>query len=973
MSTTAQNYYADGRSLKKLYREFTLADDLIAKINAIPKVINNLESESATDALSANMGRVLKEMINNIEIEIDDHLDILSENPVQNKVITEALTGYALLADVNTKTFFMDWSKLPNDPDNIEVANEVVNFMNEWGKALIEYWPLTYVANKYPVESWDRRYAFYSFDTFSLSNDSILDIDVLQFVLSWWTVTDVTKTNNSILTIDSYLDAASENPVANQAIVLALAGKANITVWTTPEANPTWWDLWFNTNNGDIQYYDWTQWSSMWWWGWWGTWDVVWPNGAVDWNIVLFDWVTWKVIKDSWISLADKANLSDINVKVFYLANTSDTVNAKAAYDWYDAWNLPIIVYSWEAYIFSWSSANSIIFSSKTFSSNNNTDWAIERREVEIDKTWWVYSISTSTQTNHFLDTNTNYSSPYTPQYNGSPATKQYVDTWLATKQNVLTAWTRITIDPVTNVISADISWVMTYKWNVTDVSDLQNISNPSVWDCWYVENAQEMYAWDWTQWNNIWWTSVDLTNYFNMQTNTTDNITEWSINKFVTIAEKNAWNGKQDQIIWWQYITIWSDWRTINCDLAPYAAWNWISIVGQTIENTMPFNPGNWTTWQILRKTTNGYEWSNESSWWQVPWNWRLRIKQWSNSWDFYANQDWNTTIELDDSWSTTVNVSNTPYWTAWKNKTNTAPSQNAVYDEIEELKTTIKTPWAWVLTLKQWAETIWTFSADAKQNKTITLPNTVRFLTEDTNLWELEPWTYMVWDPTDEHPEEFTPIKLRCKTFDPLEWEYKWVHYCLAYYWAMLSVQYHWDWTWQDPRNWNYYYIIDWWYLNYWRADEQRWTYRQLTLHQTDPYQLWKVSWDLYLDFHESTAYSMILTWDVTIHFWDVDDNPNTFWATQWYVFSLLIMQDDVGWHRITFDETRVRVLKASWYAQDTTRNSISRLVLDKQEFWTCKWTFDEVRMKHQEHPWDPDYEFVDQYYFASINRYS
>ena len=48
------------------------------------------------------------EMINNIEIEIDDHLDILSENPVQNKVITEALTGYALLADVNTKTFFMD-------------------------------------------------------------------------------------------------------------------------------------------------------------------------------------------------------------------------------------------------------------------------------------------------------------------------------------------------------------------------------------------------------------------------------------------------------------------------------------------------------------------------------------------------------------------------------------------------------------------------------------------------------------------------------------------------------------------------------------------------------------------------------------------------------------------------------------------------------------------------------------------------
>jgi hypothetical protein len=43
--------------------------------------------------------------------------------------------------------------------------------MNDGGKALIEYGPLTYVAHNYPIDGCgDKRYAFYAFDTFSLSN-----------------------------------------------------------------------------------------------------------------------------------------------------------------------------------------------------------------------------------------------------------------------------------------------------------------------------------------------------------------------------------------------------------------------------------------------------------------------------------------------------------------------------------------------------------------------------------------------------------------------------------------------------------------------------------------------------------------------------------------------------------------------------------------------------------------------------------
>lgn len=40
---------------------------------------------------------------------------------------------------------------------------------------------------------------------------------------------------------------------------------------------------------------------------WWGSWDVVWPAGATDWNIALYDWATGKLIKNSTYSPASFA------------------------------------------------------------------------------------------------------------------------------------------------------------------------------------------------------------------------------------------------------------------------------------------------------------------------------------------------------------------------------------------------------------------------------------------------------------------------------------------------------------------------------------------------------------------------------------------------------------------------------------------------------------------------------------------
>ena len=43
----------------------------------------------------------------------------------------------------------------------------------------------------------------------------------------------------------------------------------------------------------------------QWWAGWAWSWDVSWPASSTDWDLAIFDWATGKLIKDSWVSLAD--------------------------------------------------------------------------------------------------------------------------------------------------------------------------------------------------------------------------------------------------------------------------------------------------------------------------------------------------------------------------------------------------------------------------------------------------------------------------------------------------------------------------------------------------------------------------------------------------------------------------------------------------------------------------------------------
>ena len=181
---------------------------------------------------------------------------------------------------------------------------------------------------------------------------------------------------------------------------------------------------------------------------------------------------TQKVWTKIWETSVD---LSDLNTKTFYLASTSDLTTATAALQWYFAGKNAIIVYRWYAYmIWTTGSSSPLVFIStiaisRSSSSPVTENW-IKNLQIFFDSSHNATVIHDSNKYNSqsFLETNYNYSTPYTPQYAGSPATKKYVDD------------------------------------NVVQKSDTAP-SNPVEWTVWYDTTNDILKAYDWTQWNVVW------------------------------------------------------------------------------------------------------------------------------------------------------------------------------------------------------------------------------------------------------------------------------------------------------------------------------------------------------------------------------------------------------------------------------------------------------------------------------------
>ena len=239
--------------------------------------------------------------------------------------------------------------------------------------------------------------------------------DYLKQIIKYHSVSDTAYASSWDWATDI---APSKNAVYNKIESLDLP-----IISDTAPTTPTQWMIWYDTTNDKLKTYNWSSWDEAW------------------------------------------SGTDTSNTKTFYISSTSDLTNAQAAYDWYVAGKNPIIqhTYSWNTYPYTyilednWTSTklrfksthlNKVDAVSSSYTNQFYIEFTISSGNVTTITTW------TMEASPYYLSTSKNYGTPYTPLYDGSPATKKYVDDNDTVKS--WDSWTTYTIK-VSN--SAPASW----------------------------------------------------------------------------------------------------------------------------------------------------------------------------------------------------------------------------------------------------------------------------------------------------------------------------------------------------------------------------------------------------------------------------------------------------------------------------------------------------------------------------------
>lgn len=128
------------------------------------------------------------------------------------------------------------------------------------------------------------------------------------------------------------------------------------------------------------------------WWTGGGSWDVSWPASSTDWDVVLFDWATGKLIKDSWVGLSSKLDATALSNNAYWGSWNGDTTHTPtkdALYDkihtmdveiWNKAADTSVVKLTWNQTI-AWTktfSTSPVVPSKSTAATNSDTAIATE-------------------------------------------------------------------------------------------------------------------------------------------------------------------------------------------------------------------------------------------------------------------------------------------------------------------------------------------------------------------------------------------------------------------------------------------------------------------------------------------------------------------------------------------------------------------------------------------------------------------
>lgn len=394
------------------------------------------------------------------------------------------------------------------------------------------------------------------------------------------------------------------------------------------------------------------------WWTGGGNWDVTWPASSTDWDVVLFDWATGKLIKDSWVQLSSKLDATALSNNAYGGGRDWDTTHTPtkdALYDkihtmdveiWNKAADTSVVKLTW----------NQTIAWTKTFS----TSPVVPSKTSDATNTWTA--IATEAQVYNVAEdvATINWKIPSAATSSNQLADKNYVDDSI----NSVTAY-YITKDAQGNQWStrAELFAATTfYSWWVVRVPTKNDYTIVLADE--QHDNATTRYIY-----NNGWeyQYTVNETALTQAQLDALNSwITAGKVSTYDWYASDIA--DKQDELV--SGVNI----RTIN----------WTSIL--------------WS-WDITTPVWWDVYWPASSTDWHIVlFNWTTwkSIKDWSKSISDFVQTSWNQTVAWTKTFSTSPVV---PSKSTDATNTGTAIATEAQVYKKQDSLTLPATPTQWHL----------------------------------------------------------------------------------------------------------------------------------------------------------------------------------------------------------------------------------------------------------------------------------
>ena len=571
-------------------------------------------------------------------------------NPATKKYVDDNV------GDLNTKTFYisstsdltnaqaaLDWYLAGKNP--IIVYNNKAYILSRISGSQYQFHSTDYEYDWTTSYSWRVQYSV----ALNTSSGSVTEILTGRTSIGWGNVVSP-WVNYS----DPYMPEYNGSPTTKKYV-----DDRDTYIWTSePTSNKVEWRLWYDTTNDVLNVYDGTNWNATWKtyteWNWIDITNDVISTDLAAWTGINISNQTCTTESDrkwpcpSWFHVPSHQELSDVSTLYYNMFQWWIISSANIMWDLKapgvgtragDA-PTPLIHNGGDAY---WWTSNPV------GTSANAEYWVLGRNAAQINIYW---------------------NSPRCEWMQIRPfrnATVEPTSSWTVIQGTLWNVW----------IFWNQTDWLISIwqwssnVWSWVTIAD-KNLWATTVWN--YEDTATDANSWKFYQWwNNYWFIGVSDTQWTTITTTTTqvDASSYWpwnyySHNEFYkNMGAGSDWSSVENDDLWWYTSNSTHQECTTTTTLTISSTVNW-------------FNPSNaWEEWQVLTKTSTGYNWADAQWWWgnviamtQAEYNaltaeekndWKLRIitdaptEDISVDWANIANkpielstQSWNTLTSL-------------------------------------------------------------------------------------------------------------------------------------------------------------------------------------------------------------------------------------------------------------------------------------------------------------------------------------